>query len=188
MDGPTVNGTVKWYDAIKGYGFIARDDGGEDLFVHRSAVGYDGLNEGDRVSFAVVRGLKGTNAEQVRVIETSTLPPRAPRAANGGGRDRFQDDRGWGGGGAFDDYDTLPLQTGTIKRYDAEKGYGFITPDDGSTDVFIHRTSAGVTAIGPGDRIEFRLGRGPKGPRAEQVRVIEPGQRGSGGWSSQGNY
>ncbi|HIJ64149.1 MAG TPA: cold-shock protein [Rhodospirillaceae bacterium] len=48
------NGTVKWFNATKGYGFIARDDGGADVFVHISAVersGLNGLNEGQKVSF-----------------------------------------------------------------------------------------------------------------------------------------
>lgn len=186
MDGTVVNGTVKWYDAIKGFGFIARDDGGEDVFVHRTAAGYDGLNEGDRVSFEVVRGAKGANAERVRVLERSIVPRRAPRPSSGR-HDRFSDDPGWGGGPNVD-VETLPLQTGTIKRYDAEKGFGFISPDDGSADVFLHRTAAGLTAIGPGDQIEFRLGQGPKGPRAERVRVLERGQGASNGWSSRGDY
>ena len=186
MDGTGVNGTVKWYDAIKGFGFISRDDGGEDVFVHRSAAGYDGLNEGDRVSFDVVRGAKGTNAELVRVLERGFVPPRAPRPSIGR-HERFSDDPGWGGGPNMD-IESLPLQTGTIKRYDAEKGFGFISPDDGSADVFIHRTAAGLTAIAPGDHIEFRLDQGPKGPRAERVRVLAPGHRATDGWSSRSGY
>lgn len=60
-------GTVKWFDAAKGYGFIAQDDGG-DIFVHFSAIqteGYKTLEEGARVSFEVVDGPKGPAAENV---------------------------------------------------------------------------------------------------------------------------
>ena len=60
-------GTVKWFDASKGYGFIAQDDGG-DIFVHFSAIqtdGYKTLEEGARVSFEVVDGPKGPAAENV---------------------------------------------------------------------------------------------------------------------------
>lgn len=72
-------GTVKWYDPEKGYGFIARDDGDSDLFVHRSAIGGGDLNEGDRVEFEVTSSPKGPRAENVQVTEPSTSPPRRRR-------------------------------------------------------------------------------------------------------------
>ncbi len=62
-------GTVKWFNAAKGYGFIQRENG-EDVFVHFSAIqsnGYRSLNEGDRVSFVVARGPKGLMAEDVTI-------------------------------------------------------------------------------------------------------------------------
>jgi CspA family cold shock protein len=66
-------GTVKWFNGQKGYGFIARD-GGEDVFVHYSAIEGDGfrnLYEGDRVEFAVEQGQKGPSATGVRRVEES---------------------------------------------------------------------------------------------------------------------
>lgn len=66
-----MQGTVKWFSAEKGYGFIAPDGGGKDLFVHHSEIqmkGYKTLEEGDRVSFEIVKGQKGPQAEKV-VIE-----------------------------------------------------------------------------------------------------------------------
>jgi len=61
-------GTVKWFNARKGFGFIGRDDGGEDVFVHFSAIqsdGYRSLEEGQRVEFSVERGPKGLQAANV---------------------------------------------------------------------------------------------------------------------------
>lgn len=63
-----VQGTVKWFNNEKGFGFIAPENGGNDVFVHHTAIqgeGYKSLNEGDRVSFDVVRGPKGDQASNV---------------------------------------------------------------------------------------------------------------------------
>ena len=64
-------GTVKWFNAEKGFGFIAPDGGGPDVFVHYSAIqasGYRSLEEDQRVSFEVTQGPKGPQAEQVTPI------------------------------------------------------------------------------------------------------------------------
>jgi len=62
-------GVIKWFNEQKGYGFIARDKGGADVFVHYSAIegqGFRSLNEGQRVEFSVQQGQKGPNATNVR--------------------------------------------------------------------------------------------------------------------------
>jgi cold shock protein len=64
-------GTVKWFNAERGYGFIAQDSGGKDVFVHISALersGLTGLNEGERVAFDVAEGRKGPEAARVRLV------------------------------------------------------------------------------------------------------------------------
>jgi CspA family cold shock protein len=64
-------GTVKWFNAEKGFGFISQDGGGADVFVHYSAIessGYRSLDENQRVEFNVTQGQKGPQAEQVRPI------------------------------------------------------------------------------------------------------------------------
>lgn len=68
-----LTGTVKWYDHEKGFGFITRDDGEGDVFVHRSATTTGFLYEGDQVEFDIVESEKGPRAEDVKVLESSSL-------------------------------------------------------------------------------------------------------------------
>jgi CspA family cold shock protein len=62
-----INGTVKWFDAVKGFGFIEPEDGGKDAFVHISALqrsGIDSLNDGQKVSYELVAGRNGKEAAE----------------------------------------------------------------------------------------------------------------------------
>ncbi|GAB2595894.1 cold-shock protein [Pseudactinotalea suaedae] len=64
-------GTVKWFNAEKGYGFIAQEGGGDDVFVHFTAIqsdGYRSLEEAQRVEFEITQGPKGPQAESVRPV------------------------------------------------------------------------------------------------------------------------
>jgi cold shock protein len=67
------------------------------------------------------------------------------------------------------------MATGTVKWFNAEKGFGFITPDGGGADVFAHYSAidaTGFRTLDENQRVEFEIAQGPKGPQAAQIRMI----------------
>jgi cold shock protein len=63
------------------------------------------------------------------------------------------------------------MQTGTVKFFNEEKGFGFITPENGDKDVFVHSTGIDAGPITEGDTVEFEVGEGQKGPHAINVKT-----------------
>lgn len=162
-------GVVKFFNPQKGFGFIVRDDGGEDVFVHISAVEQAGLTDladGQPLEFTLVdRGGK-ISATDLK-IEGEPLPvvdrprePREPRAGGfGGDRGGFGGDRGGDRGGPQRQL-TGERASGTVKFFNAMKGFGFIQRDDGQPDAFVHISAverAGMPALNEGDRLDFEL-------------------------------
>lgn len=159
-----ITGTVKWFDPVKGYGFVLAEDG-RDLFVHCSALSPgDVLAEGDRIHFSIEQGAKGLNAANVGVLSRSGIPPR-PRAVS-------SQPVAVPGTGQWDSPALGEVKQGTVRRYDSERGFGFIRADGSDVDLFVHRSAAGRDLL-VGDVVEFRVGQGQKGPRAEQVRLLD---------------
>jgi CspA family cold shock protein len=64
------------------------------------------------------------------------------------------------------------MQTGKVKFFNASKGFGFITPDNGGKDVFVHANDTGGAQLADGDKVEFEVVQGKKGPQASNVRVV----------------
>ncbi|HEY1606513.1 MAG TPA: cold-shock protein [Allosphingosinicella sp.] len=152
-------GIVKFFNGQKGFGFIVRDDGGEDVFVHISAVeqaGLTGLAEGQPLSFTLVDRGGRISATDLKIEgDPLPVPERAPRPAGGGGFGG-----GGGGGGGPQRQLTGEKASGTVKFFNAMKGFGFISRDDGQPDAFVHISAverAGLPTLNEGDRLEFEL-------------------------------
>ncbi|WP_028785810.1 cold-shock protein [Terracoccus sp. 273MFTsu3.1] len=157
------DGTVTWYDLDKGFGFITPESGGPDVFVHFRALadGLPELDEGDRVTFDVVVSEKGPQARDVRLVRGST--PRsapAPSSRARSGHREASDVPARGG-------------EGVVARYDAERGFGFIAPDAGGADLFVHvSVLRGAEALHPGDRVRYQVRQSDRGPQADRVERV----------------
>jgi cold shock protein len=161
--GRRVDATVKWFNASKGFGFVTLSDGTPDAFLPMAILrraGYDDVREGALITCEVGVGAKGPLVTNVLNIDSSTAV-----APQGGGVDRPPA------------RPSTPLE-GAVKWFEPEKGYGFIAPDGGGKDVFIHITAlrrSGVTAIEPGQRVRVDVVDGKKGLEADRITVISAG-------------
>jgi CspA family cold shock protein len=146
-------GVVKFFNPQKGFGFIVRDDGGEDVFVHISAVEQAGLTDladGQPLEFTLVDRGGRISATNLRIEGE----PMAVERSGGGG------DRAGAGGGGPQRQLTGEKASGTVKFFNSMKGFGFIQRDDGQPDAFVHISAverAGIPTLNEGDRLEFEL-------------------------------
>ena len=158
------DGTVSWYDGDKGFGFIAPESGGPDVFVHVRGLadGLAELGEGDRVVYDVVVSQKGPQARDVRLARSS-----APRGAPATSTTRARSEHH-----AASD---VPARggEGVVARYDAERGFGFIAPDAGGADLFVHvSVLRGAEALHQGDRVRYQVRQSDRGPQADRVERV----------------
>ena len=136
-------GVVKFFNPQKGFGFIVRDDGGEDVFVHISAVEQAGLTDladGQPLEFTLVDRGGRISATNLRI---EGEPMAVERAERGPQRQL-----------------TGEKAQGTVKFFNSMKGFGFIQRDDGQPDAFVHISAverAGLTTLNEGDRLAFEL-------------------------------
>ena len=156
------DGTVSWYDEDKGFGFVTPDSGGEDVFVHVRALagGLTELSEGDRVTYDVVEGEQGPQARNVRLVRGIRERRRGARPRSVGSPRGIRRARRRGG-------------EGVVARYDAERGFGFITPDAGGADLFVHVSVVrGAEGLEEGDRVRYKVRQSDRGPQADSVERV----------------
>lgn len=145
--GRIVDAAVKWFDTGKGFGFVSLPEGG-DAFLPAAALRRAGIaepREGAVLRCEVSRGAKGPLVVQVLALSEGAAPSRARTIE------------------------------GVVKWFAAEKGYGFITPEGGGRDVFVHVNTmrrSGIEALAAGQRVRLELGEGRRGPEAERIRLL----------------
>jgi len=162
-DGPTtgrrVDAKVKWFNAAKGFGFVTLDDGTPDAFLPMATLrraGFDDVREGASITCEVGAGAKGPLVTSVLNIDLSTAVVPSLGADQRGSR---------------------PSSTmeGAVKWFEPDKGYGFVSPDGGGKDVFIHITAlrrSGLDSLSPGQRVRVEVVDGRKGLEADHIALV----------------
>lgn len=157
--GHVVEAKVKWFNASKGFGFVMMADGSPDAFLPMAILrraGYDDVREGASITCEVGAGAKGPLVTTVLNIDLSTAV-----------------DPGLGG----DRRGSRPSSTleGAVKWFEPDKGYGFVAPDGGGKDVFIHITAlrrSGIEGLETGQRVRVEVIDGRKGLEADSISLV----------------
>ena len=167
-EGAVVAGHVKWYDAVKGYGFVVPDDGGSDVMVHASCVrafGRMALSEGARITLVAVAGPRGLQAQKL----TEVNEPEGQAIigfAEGARPTEF----------LSPDAESGPLQPARVKWFDKQKGFGFVNVFGRTEDVFVHMETVrrcGFQDLASGEGMAVRTFRGPRGLMVAELRLWE---------------
>ncbi len=170
------NATVKWFNPAKGFGFVTFEDGTPDAFLHISVVeraGYASLGEGTMIECEVGQGRKGPQIENIFSVKDA--PRSAPSSSGGGGSGGGAGPRGGGGGGGGGGGVATGSAEGIVKWFNPAKGFGFVQPDSGGKDIFLHISvveRAGVNSLMEGQRVRVSTSQGQKGPQAESLELL----------------
>jgi cold shock protein len=166
---PELQATVKWFNAEKGYGFAALADGSGDVFLHVNALqaaGHQSVSPGATLRVRVGAGQKGRQVDQVISVDESTAEQPGTR------RPQFARTRTQDAPRRQVDLSSAVEMLGTVKWYNPDKGFGFITPQAGGKDVFVHATALERAGLGPlqeGQSVRMGVVQGAKGPEAATI-------------------
>jgi cold shock protein len=167
--GPAVDATVIWFNAEKGFGFVQLGDGSGDAFLHvgvLESAGHDMVTSETKLRVQVGQGQKGRQVTAVLEVAASGAGATQPSRRS---PPKMSSDR------ALADPSTASEVEGTVKWYNAGKGFGFAVAEDGGKDVFLHISvveKAGIGALADGQRISMRVVRTQKGREAISLTLM----------------
>ena len=175
-DGAPIRATVKWFNTAKGFGFVTPADGSPEAFLHLSALkqaGFESVGEGAGMLVEIGQSPKGRQVVRVLEVDNSMARAPAPRPRMGGPGAG----PGGGPGAAPVSLEGAVDVDGVVKWFSSLKGYGFVSPNDGGKDVFVHITilrNAGLDSLMPGQNVRMKVVTARKGPEAVQVQLSGP--------------
>ena len=164
--------TVKWYNLEKGFGFVELADGSGDVFLHANtlqASGIQAASPGATLQVRVGQGQKGRQVDQILSVDESTAGPAAPqREASGAKPARPREPR------RNVDLSSAVETAGIVKWYNPDKGFGFVSPQNGGKDVFVHATAlerAGLSTLQEGQKVRMQVVQGAKGAEVGSLQA-----------------
>jgi len=169
-----VHARLKWFNQPKGFGFVVLDDDKADAFLHVTTLQRAGIaliGEGAYLLCEIEAGAKGSHVKKIlELIDGGKLPESLP--ANAVRADGFGEENHNGGEMHIGSTQTM---TGRVKWYKVDKGFGFIMPDDGMKDVFIHQScldKMNIAFLEPDQKVSMVFRNVPKGREVVSLKII----------------